>query len=294
MSDISANDFNYSSVDADTASKLEYFAKRGKALMRKSQIQFIAEFGQVLSEARTAISHHGDGLFIKWATAEFDIGKSTVYNYVNAWDKCLSNGWTNYQHWTQTALYLASADDFPKPAMKKLEKIPATDLVRASDVKRLMEAAKPKPITLPEARDLALRTMQDADESRDSANKDSSGDEQAAEEASTDSPEFADDTEQLPEDETMEQVCHRETSEIESWAHKFGDMLKEAQKDLSAVPTLDELNARDGWERKMKESLATLRGTKPVVCPICQGDGAEKCPCRGHGRVTKQQHGQMV
>lgn len=87
MSDIVTGDFNYGSVDEDTAAKLEYFAKRGKALMRKSQIQFIAEFGQVLSEARTAISHHGDGLFIKWATAEFDIGKSTVYNYVNAWDK---------------------------------------------------------------------------------------------------------------------------------------------------------------------------------------------------------------
>lgn len=145
MSDIVTGDFNYGSVDEDTAAKLEYFAKRGKALMRKSQIQFIAEFGQVLSEARIAISHHGDGLFIKWATAEFDIGKSTVYNYVNAWDKCLSNGWTNYQHWTQTALYLASADDFPKPAMKKLEKIPATDLVRTSDVKRLIEASKPKP-----------------------------------------------------------------------------------------------------------------------------------------------------
>ena len=53
----------------------------------------------------------------------------------------------------------------------KLEKIPATELVRTSDVKRLMEAAKPKPITLPEARDLALRAMQDADESRDSANE---------------------------------------------------------------------------------------------------------------------------
>ncbi len=145
MSDLIAGDFNYASVDSDTATSLEHFAKRGKALMRKSQIQFIAEFGQILSEARAAISHHGDGLFVKWATAEFDIGKSTVYNYVNAWDKCLSNGWTNYINWSPTALYLASAEDFPKPVMKKLEKIPATDLVRTSDVKRIIEAAKPKP-----------------------------------------------------------------------------------------------------------------------------------------------------
>ena len=106
--------------------------------------------------------------------------------------------------------------------------------------------------------------------------------------------EIIDDVEEFPEDETMAEICQRETSEIESWARKFGDMLNEAQKALSAVPTLDELNARGGWERKLKEALATLRGTKPVVCPICQGDGGEKCPCRGHGRITKRQHGQMV
>ena len=103
-----------------------------------------------------------------------------------------------------------------------------------------------------------------------------------------------DNDEEFPDDETMTEICQRETTEIESWARKFGELLKDAQKALSDVPTLDELNARDGWERKLKEALATLRGTKPVVCPICQGDGNEKCPCGGHGRVTKQKYGQMV
>jgi hypothetical protein len=65
--------------------------------------------------------------------------------YLNAWDRILSQACDNYLHWSQTALYLASADDFPKPVMKKLEKIPATDLVRTSDVKRLVAASKPKP-----------------------------------------------------------------------------------------------------------------------------------------------------
>ena len=170
MSDISTNDFDYGSVDEQTAQKLEYFAKSGKALLRKTQIQFVADMGKILSEARDLLANHKSGTFAKWAEAEFDIGKQTIYNYVNAWDRILSNDWTIYSNWSQTALYLASADDFPKPVMKKLEKIPATDLVRTSDVKRLMEAAKPKPITLPEARNLALRTMQDADESRDLAN----------------------------------------------------------------------------------------------------------------------------
>ena len=146
MSDIFiTGDFDYASVDLETAAKLEYFAKSGKALLRKTQIQFVADMGKILSEARDLLANHKSGTFAKWAEAEFDIGKQTIYNYVNAWDRILSNDWTIYSNWSQTALYLASADDFPKPVMKKLEKIPATDLVRTSDVKRLIEASKPKP-----------------------------------------------------------------------------------------------------------------------------------------------------
>jgi flagellar biosynthesis GTPase FlhF len=145
MPDISKVDFNYASVDEETAAKLEYFAKTGKALIRKSQIQFLADMGKLLSEAQAVLSEHKVGTFIKWATAEFDIDKSTVYRYVNAWERILSQACDNYLHWSQGALYLASAEDFPKPVLKKLEKIPATDLVRTSDVKRLVEASKPKP-----------------------------------------------------------------------------------------------------------------------------------------------------
>ena len=71
MPDISKVDFNYASVDEETAAKLEYFAKTGKALYRKHQIQFIADMGRLLSEARDVLSSHNknDGKFIKWATA---------------------------------------------------------------------------------------------------------------------------------------------------------------------------------------------------------------------------------
>ena len=99
--------------------------------------------------------------------------------------------------------------------------------------------------------------------------------------------------EELPEDETLEECCKRETADIESWARNIGKMLSEAQAALESYPTLDELNARTGWERKLKEALATLRGTKPVKCPLCDGD-SKKCPCKGNGRVTKQQYNQMV
>lgn len=144
MTDISKVDFDYGSVDEDTAGKLEYYAKAGKTLLRKSQIEFIAKMGEILSGARTVLAKHGDGKFIKWAMAEFDISKDTIYRYVNAWDRCLSHSATNYLHWTASALYLASAEDFPKPAMKKLEKLPPTDLVRTSDVKRIVQSVAPK------------------------------------------------------------------------------------------------------------------------------------------------------
>ena len=147
MSELIAGDFNYASVDEETATKLEYFAKSGKALIKKSQVEFIAKFGELLSDARKMLASHNktEGTFVKWATAEFDLSSKTVYNYVNSWDRILCNGYTTYLNWSATALYLASADDFPKPVQKKLEKIPATDLVRTSDVKRLVEANKPKP-----------------------------------------------------------------------------------------------------------------------------------------------------
>ena len=147
MSDMVTGDFNYGLVDAETAAKLEYFAKTGKALIKKSQIEFIAKFGELLSDARKLLASHNktEGTFVKWSTAEFDLSHQTIYNYVNAWDRVLSNGFTTYLNWSPTALYLASADNFPKPVQKKLEKIPSTDLVRACDVKRLVEANKPKP-----------------------------------------------------------------------------------------------------------------------------------------------------
>ena len=145
MSDIVTGDFNYGSVDEDTAEKLEYFAKSGKALIRKSQIQFIADMGKLLSEARDILSHKGDGTFVKWAKAEFDVSHQTIWNYVNAWDKSLSNGLTNYLNWSATAVYLASSEELPKPVQKKLAAMASKDMVRESDVKRVIAANKPKP-----------------------------------------------------------------------------------------------------------------------------------------------------
>jgi len=144
MSDMVTGDFNYGSVDADTAAKLEYFAKSGKALYRKHQIQFIADFGKILSEANELLANHKSGTFIKWACAEFDIGKTSVYRYMNAWDRILSHGGTICDNWSPTAVYLASEEEISKPVQKKLAAMASKDMVRESDVKRVIEAHKPK------------------------------------------------------------------------------------------------------------------------------------------------------
>jgi len=166
MSDLITGDFDYGSVDEDTAEKLEYYAKSGKALYRKHQIQFIADMGKLLSEARDVLSSHKTGTFIKWATAEFDISKDTVYRYVNAWDRILSQNATTYLHWSKTAVYLASSEELPKPVLKKLAAMAATDMVRQSDVKRVIDASKPKPepVTKPDAKPASSQATQPEDD----------------------------------------------------------------------------------------------------------------------------------
>ncbi len=147
MTEVIKGDFNYGSLEPELASKLEYYATSGKALVRKSQVEFIAKMGEVLSDARKLLASHdkSEGTFVKWATAEFDASSKTIYNYVNAWDRLLCNGWQSYLHWSPTALYHAAAEDVPMVVQKKLVNLPACDLVRASDIKKLIDAAKPKP-----------------------------------------------------------------------------------------------------------------------------------------------------
>ena len=52
MTEMTATEFDYSKLDEDTAAKLEYYATTGRALIRKSQIEFIAQLGEILSDAR--------------------------------------------------------------------------------------------------------------------------------------------------------------------------------------------------------------------------------------------------
>ena len=146
MAEMTTTGFDYSKLEEDTAAKLEYYATTGRALIRKSQIEFIAQLGEILSDARKVLANNKNGTFEKWATVEFDIGKQTVWNYVNAWDRILSNGWTIYSNLSPTAIYLLASEDTPKPIQKKLERLAAENgTVKRADVQRLIDAAKQKP-----------------------------------------------------------------------------------------------------------------------------------------------------
>lgn len=286
MTDLITGDFNYASVDEETAGKLEYFAKSGKALLRKTQIQFIADMGKILSEARDVLSHKGDGTFIKWAKAEFDVSHQTVWNYVNAWDKCLSNGLTNYLNWSATALYLASADDFPKPVMKKLEKIPATDLVRTSDVKRLIEASKQKPLPEPE-----LEEEPDESDAETEAPSDSQAD-VLDDEGEPDCHQVDDDPAQVESqasimlDSLGKQIPKnlRSASELAIQLQSIGrevDKYRQAAKDFAEQPGGEWLQLQD-IDTAVRALKGYFQGAQfYCVCPKCEGKGCKRCDNTG-------------
>ena len=135
--------FDYSKLDDDTAAKLRYYAQSGHTLIRKSHMQFMADIGKILSDARKLLANHGDGTFCKWATLEFDITKKTVYNYVNSWDRCLCNGYTNVDNVTPTALYLLANDKTPKSVRDKVLKLASKQqTVTKADVQNYLPRGK--------------------------------------------------------------------------------------------------------------------------------------------------------
>lgn len=284
MSELVTGDFDYGSVDEQTAQKLEYFVKSGKALYRKHQIQFIADMGKLLSEARDLLANNKSGTFIKWATSEFDIEKATVYRWVNAWDRILSHGETIYLHWSPTALYLASAEDFPKPVMKKLEKIPATELVRTSDVKRLIAASKPKaePIYRDDSRAATTEDSPPETEPDDLPEDYTETDDTAA----GDAPEPEKPQASIMLDSLGKQIPKnlRSASELAIQLNATGrelDRFRQSAKEFAEQPGGEWLRVQD-----ISAGLKTLKdhfqqAAYHTVCQKCSGKGCKTCEQTG-------------
>ena len=275
MADMVAKDFNYASVDEETAEKLEYYAKSGKALIRKSQIQFIADMGKLLSEARDLLANNKSGTFIKWATAEFDVSKDTIYRYVNAWDRILSHGATIYLNWSETALYLASSKELPGPVVKKLERLPSTGIIRCCDVKRVIEAHKPKPAPKPDPIEITTGEPEQSYEVEDDpADKPAPASQPAVSQAS------------IMLDALGKQIPPnlRSASELAIQLQAIGreiDRYRQAAKDFAEQPGGEWISVQD-----VDAAVRTLKGHFQqaqfyCVCPRCEGKGCQRCDNTG-------------
>lgn len=280
MSDLITGDFDYGSVDEETAQKLEYFVKSGKALYRKHEIQFLADFGKLLSEARDLLANHKNGTFIKWATAEFDIGKTSVYRYMNAWDRILSHGGTICSNWSPTAVYLASSEELPKPVQKKLAAMASKDMVRESDVKRVIEASKPKPEPVEEPfADCPDEDDPFTEEEPFADDQDADQEPEAVDPAPVSEASIMLDTLGKPIPKHL-----RSASELAIQLQATGrdlDKYRKAAKDFSEQPGGEWINVQD-----IDTGVRTLKGHFQsaqfhCVCPRCNGKGCERCDTTG-------------
>jgi hypothetical protein len=129
--------FDYTQLDKETAGKLKNYAKSGNSLIKRAHVKFIADFGEILSSARQVLANHGNGIFVSWAVAEFEFSKTTIYRYINAWDRCLSIG--GYDNVTPTALHRISEESTPQEIRDKVLKLAKKQItVTNADVDVLM------------------------------------------------------------------------------------------------------------------------------------------------------------
>ncbi|WP_305807401.1 hypothetical protein [Staphylococcus epidermidis] len=80
MNELEQQEFDYSLVDNETATKLEKYEKQLNRIYNSYSI----EVGEILYNAHENLSNYGDGTFIKWAESK-GIKKASVYNYINAY-----------------------------------------------------------------------------------------------------------------------------------------------------------------------------------------------------------------
>lgn len=87
--------------------------------------------------------------------------------------------------------------------------------------------------------------------------------------------------EPLPEDEpeeeeeptTEDQIAEHDKA-IEAFCRA---LMKDAKKNRPDVEWLDHKGRWDGFMRKLKQGLDTLRSAKAAACPACEGDGCKEC-----------------
>lgn len=100
---------------------------------------------------------------------------------------------------------------------------------------------------------------------------------------------LAETPEEPAEPPTIEQVISRENSELEKWAKSLLALID----TIPDAPWLKDLDRKASAIKSIKNVADTIRSAKCYrPCPLCQGEGCEKC--YKSGRVTRYAHQQMV
>lgn len=73
------NDFDYSTVGTETASKLKALSNQLDGIYQNYQV----EVGEVLYQAQQELANYGDGIFGKWVESK-GISRRNGYNYINS------------------------------------------------------------------------------------------------------------------------------------------------------------------------------------------------------------------
>lgn len=80
MNELEQQEFDYSLVDNETATKLEKFERQ----LNRIYNSYSVDVGEVLYHAQKELSNYGDGTFINWAES-IGFKESSLYNYINAY-----------------------------------------------------------------------------------------------------------------------------------------------------------------------------------------------------------------
>lgn len=110
--------FDYSDLPKDLKGKLIILAGSIKKA-GLNHIEFAIQMGQELTTANELLAKHGkEGLFGSWIKAECGIGRTTAYNYMNAFERFGSSDCSSLEQFTAEAMYLLSADKVPEEAVE--------------------------------------------------------------------------------------------------------------------------------------------------------------------------------
>ena len=105
----------------------------------KRTAEDIIAIGQELQAAKEQLADPDGGMFLAWINAEFDMSKSTAYQFINV-AKRFGGSLPNFGKLAPSVLYLLAAPSTPDPVIEQVQfgEVAATTAVKASPRHRSM------------------------------------------------------------------------------------------------------------------------------------------------------------